>query len=145
MTRPGLVIAYATFAALSIAVNICAQALAMMLYAGRGAIPFSIAIGTAAGLISKYVLDKRYIFLHRSSDTRQEARTFALYTLMGGATTAIFWGTETAFHLIFANDTMRYVGGIIGLCIGYVIKYWLDARFVFNSPQHSAVRQAKSE
>lgn len=127
------VLAYAAFAALSIAVNIGTQALVMSLYGGPGAIFISMVFGTGAGLVCKYILDKRYIFEHQSRDTRQEATTFALYTVMGLATTAVFWGTEYAFHFLFASDTMRYVGGIIGLTVGYLAKYWLDARFVFTT------------
>jgi positive regulator of sigma E activity len=46
-------------------------------------------------------------------------------------TTAIFWVTEYAFHLIFAAESMRYVGGVIGLAIGFYVKYRLDKKFVF--------------
>jgi putative flippase GtrA len=28
---------------------------------------------------------------------------------------------------------MRYTGAVIGLAIGYIIKYLLDKRFVFNN------------
>ncbi|MCY4178204.1 MAG: GtrA family protein, partial [Endozoicomonadaceae bacterium] len=52
---------------------------------------------------------------------------------MGLATTAIFWGTEYFFQIIFKTDFMRYTGGIIGLIAGYLIKYRLDKRFVFVS------------
>ena len=43
---------------------------------------------------------------------------------MGLATTVIFWGFET--------KEMRYLGGIIGLAIGYLTKYHLDKRYVFR-------------
>ena len=52
---------------------------------------------------------------------------------MGVFTTAIYWGVEYAFHLIFATDTMRYVGGVIGLAIGFYVKYQLDKKYVFVS------------
>jgi hypothetical protein len=48
---------------------------------------------------------------------------------MGLATTAVFWGFEFCFHFFFASKEMRYLGGVIGLTIGYVIKYHLDKRF----------------
>ena len=51
---------------------------------------------------------------------------------MGLATTVVFWGTEAVFHFLFDSDAMRYVGGAIGLSIGYLIKYQLDARYVFS-------------
>jgi len=123
---------YSAFAALSIAVNIGAQIVTIELYRGLYAIGLSMAVGTGAGLITKYVLDKIFIFKHQTSGAAHEARTFGLYTLMGGVTTAVFWGTEYIFHLIFATDALRYLGGVIGLIIGYIIKYALDKRFVFR-------------
>nr|WP_221301510.1 GtrA family protein [Pseudoxanthomonas broegbernensis] len=122
---------YALFAALSIAVNIGTQAACMAVYGGPGAVLLSLLGGTATGLVAKYVLDKRWIFRHVSRDRVHEARTFVLYTVMGLATTAVFWGTELAFHLAFASDAMRYLGGVLGLVVGYVLKYRLDRRWVF--------------
>ena len=66
-------------------------------------------------------------------DRRDEAQTFALYTAMGLATTAVFWGTELAFHWAFGTDAMRYLGGVLGLVAGYGLKYQLDKRYVFTS------------
>lgn len=132
MTRTRLVVLYSTFAALSIAVNIASQALAMAVYSGPWAVALSIAFGTGTGLICKYILDKRFVFAHQSRDSRHEAKTFILYTVMGLATTVVFWGTEAVFHFLFDSDAMRYVGGAIGLSIGYLIKYQLDARYVFS-------------
>jgi putative flippase GtrA len=50
---------------------------------------------------------------------------------MGVLTTIIFWAIELAFEHIYQTKEMRYLGGIIGLAIGYIIKYQLDKRFVF--------------
>ncbi|HMU91334.1 MAG TPA: GtrA family protein, partial [Pseudomonadales bacterium] len=33
----------------------------------------------------------------------------------------------------FATKEMRYLGGIIGLAIGYLAKYHLDKRYVFRT------------
>jgi hypothetical protein len=52
---------------------------------------------------------------------------------MGLATTVIFWGFEFGFEYLFATKEMRYLGGIIGLAIGYVTKYHLDKRYVFRT------------
>ena len=57
---------------------------------------------------------------------------------MGVITTLIFWNTEHAFHLIYDTDLMHYVGGIVGLAIGFYIKYQLDKMHVFvNSPSEA--------
>lgn len=123
---------YLAFAVVAIVVNIGTQAVAMALYDGPFAIVLSMIAGTGTGLVAKYVLDKAYIFSYVTRDKAHEARTFFLYTVMGIATTAVFWGTETIFHLIWKTDAMRYVGGVLGLAVGYFAKYTLDKRFVFK-------------
>ncbi len=92
-----------------------------------------MAAGTGVGLVVKYILDKRYIFRFRARNVVHDSRVFLLYALMGLATTAIFWGFEFGFHHIFASKEMRYLGGVIGLAIGYLTKYQLDKRFVFRT------------
>ena len=124
---------YALFAMLSIMVNIATQAFVVAVLEHRWAIPVSVLAGTASGLVAKYILDKRWIFSHVSKDRLHEARTFVLYTAMGVLTTVVFWGTEYLFHLMFRGDAMRYLGGVLGLAIGYAMKYRLDKRFVFGS------------
>ncbi len=51
---------------------------------------------------------------------------------MGVVTTAIFWSTETAFWVIWHTDLARETGAVLGLAVGYVVKYRLDRRFVFT-------------
>ena len=130
-----IVILYSLFAGLSTIVNICCQILSMMIYKGVYGVGISIFIGTLAGLPLRYILEKRYIFSYKSKNIKHDGHLFILYSLMAVITTIIFWGTEYAFHLIFIQDFMRYVGGILGLSVGYYIKYQLDKRFVFiNKP-----------
>lgn len=52
---------------------------------------------------------------------------------MGLLTTVIFWGFEFSFYYIFRDPKMRYIGGVVGLSIGYFIKYHLDKRYTFRS------------
>lgn len=125
---------YALLAAIAIAINIAAQALLVWLYTGFASIALSMLVGTGAGLIVKYVLDKRYIFRFKAENAAHDGRLFLLYSLMGVFTTVIFWCTELAFHFIFQSVELRYLGGIIGLAIGYLTKYELDKRFVFRTP-----------
>ena len=46
-----------------------------------------------------------------------------------------FWGTETAFWLIWKTDLMRELGAVLGLSVGYIVKYNLDRKFVFTDSQ----------
>ena len=105
----------------------------MRLYSGNFSIFGAIIAGTGVGLVVKYVLDKRYIFRFRPSSIAHDTQTFVLYTVMGLVTTFIFWAFEFGFHYVFQTKEMRYLGGIIGLAIGYLAKYHLDKRYVFKT------------
>jgi peptidoglycan biosynthesis protein MviN/MurJ (putative lipid II flippase) len=128
-----LAISYGIFALIATVANIGAQDVLVRLYSGPGHIAASMVLGTGVGLVVKYVLDKRYIFRFKANSVAHDTQTFALYTLMGLLTTAVFWGFEWGFHLAFETKAMRYLGGVIGLAIGYLIKYHLDKRYVFKS------------
>lgn len=127
-----LIIKYVIFALIATAVNIGAQDIVIRNYIGAFDILISVVVGTGAGLVVKYILDKRYIFRFRARDVAHDGKTCALYTLMGLATTVIFWGFEFGFDHLFETKEMRYLGGIIGLAIGYLTKYHLDKRYVFR-------------
>lgn len=128
-----LTIKYIIFALIATAVNIGAQDIVIRNYIGAFDILISVVVGTGAGLVVKYILDKRYIFRFRARDAAHDTQTFALYTVMGLVTTVIFWGFEFGFHHIFETKEMRYLGGVIGLAIGYLTKYHLDKRYVFRT------------
>lgn len=130
-----LALAYAVLALVATAVNIGTQDIVTRFYPGPFAILLAMVAGTGAGLVVKYVLDKRYIFRFRARDLGQDSRTFVLYTLMGLVTTAVFWGFELGFHYLFASREMRYAGAVIGLSIGYLAKYHLDKRYVFRTAE----------
>lgn len=128
-----LALRYAIFAAIATIANLGLQRLVLM--RGDTTVIFALAIfsGTAIGLVVKYVLDKRWIFYDASSGLKAHSTKFALYTAMGLVTTAIFWGMETVFWLTWQTDIMRETGAVLGLAIGYVTKYILDRRYVFNT------------
>ncbi|MCH9808028.1 MAG: GtrA family protein [Alphaproteobacteria bacterium] len=126
----GLYIAFAIVATIA---NLGAQRMWLGLYSLDYAIPTAILVGTLVGLVIKYVLDKYFIFQDFRDGLENHSRQFSLYALAGVATTAIFWGFEYTFHLIWQTQQMRELGAVIGLAIGYAIKYRLDQRFVFNT------------
>jgi putative flippase GtrA len=128
---------YAIFALLATMVNIASQDLALALYGGRHALVCSVLAGTATGLLVKYYLDKKYIFRFVPASIAHDGQTFILYTMMGLLTTAVFWGFEFGFEWVFRDKSMRYLGAVIGLAIGYLLKYWLDQRFVFRPAEET--------
>lgn len=133
MTFARLAALYAAFAGLAVLVNLGVQRLSLSAYDGAGSLAVAIGAGTLAGLVVKYLLDKRWIFADVSTGLGAHGRKFGLYALMGILTTAIFWGTEVAFWWHFGTETMREVGAVLGLTVGYVIKYQLDRRYVFEA------------
>lgn len=125
-------IKYAFFAALSIIVNLVFQSAIRSLYTGFGTFYLSLATGTLAGLAFKYILDKQFIFYHKTNGIKDGVGNFALYSLMGVWTTIIFWGCEIAFHYSWKSPLSQYIGGAIGLLFGYAVKFSLDKRYVFK-------------
>jgi putative flippase GtrA len=138
MTPQTLILRYAAFAVVATVANLAIQR--AVLQFGETGVHFAAAVGagTIVGLVIKYVLDKRWIFFDVETGVKNHSRKFSLYTAMGLVTTAIFWGTETAFWLIWQTDMMRELGAVLGLSVGYVVKYNLDRRFVFTHRQLAA-------
>jgi putative flippase GtrA len=126
-----LAIKYSLFAIVSILLNLFVQWLCFEIYNGFLAIYIAMTFGTLAGLLLKYVLDKKYIFYHKPKDIKDDGKKFILYSFMGIFTTLIFWGFELGFYYSFNNENAKYIGAIIGLVIGYIVKYFLDKKFVF--------------
>ncbi|MCQ8879482.1 GtrA family protein [Pseudoalteromonas shioyasakiensis] len=123
---------YVAFAIIATIVNLFTQEITSNLFHHHQyEIVVSMFIGTLAGLIVKYLLDKRFIFKFETKSQQQSFTTFLLYSLMGIITTLLFWITEYTFDIWFETKTMRYVGAVIGLSLGYVAKYYLDKKYVF--------------
>jgi putative flippase GtrA len=129
-----LAIVYTIIALIATAANLLAQALTVHVWTGLWRIEISVLVGTAVGLVLKYVLDKAFIFRFKAENAAHDLLTFVLYTGMGVITTLVFWGFEFAFYRAFEDKSLRYLGGLIGLGlgIGYWAKYHLDKRFVFR-------------
>jgi len=132
VTLKQLITRYIFFASIATVVNLLTQRMVLSVGQNQTLFLSAVVLGTLMGLATKYLLDKRWIFYDARAGFEGESRKFALYTVMGLATTAIFWSTETIFWIIWETDFMREVGAIIGLAIGYTIKFNLDRRFVFT-------------
>ena len=135
-----IAVAYTLFAVLATLVNLGSQWLTLRVIARLGlSLPLgldvlaALVVGTGTGLVVKYVLDKRYIFNDFSTGAAVHARKFSLYTAMGLVTTVIFWGAEFLGAWRDPRGPGLYIGGALGLAVGYVIKYHLDKMFVFDT------------
>jgi putative flippase GtrA len=99
---------------------------------GSSGLVLALVVGTAVGLVVKYLLDKRWIFGDLSRGAQAHARRFSLYAATGVVTTAIFWGAEAGAWAVWGTDAAREAGAVLGLAVGYVCKYQLDRRLVFT-------------
>lgn len=134
-----IAIFYTLFAVLSTALNIGSQMVSIWVYEGPFSVEISILVGTVMGLPPRYFLEKRYIFNVTSKNSIHDGKLFISYSAMGALTTLIFLGTEFVFYLAYHTDFMRYLGGVIGLSIGFYVKYQLDKKYVFASGSYEAV------
>lgn len=132
MSLPTLIMRYSFFAIVATSVNLAVQRMIFFFSSEGYGLIIALLTGTGAGLVVKYLLDKRWIFNDLSSDVLSHTRKFSLYTFMGIITTIIFWGFESGFWFLWRTDLMRETGAIAGLTIGYIVKYQLDRRFVFT-------------
>ena len=147
-----LTLEYALFAAIATAVNLGVQWLVVhvgepqlmrlplpaWLRSPRLLVIPALVAGTGAGLVVKYILDKQFIFRDRTGGAAQHVKKFGLYAVMGLATTVIFWAAEIGAAALSASPYAMYVGGALGLMVGYIVKYRLDRRFVFIQASNEA-------
>ncbi len=137
MTAAQLICRYSAFAVLATLANLATQRSVLALTEGTQGFALAVVSGTAVGLLLKYILDKRWIFFDTTSGIAVHGRKFTLYTVRGLVTTLIFWGSETTFWLVWQTDLMWELGAVLGLFIGYVVKYNLDRRYVFTDARIS--------
>jgi len=126
-----IAIKYAVFAAIATLFNLTFQFFSFTIYDDLYSLYIAMLIGTLAGLVCKYILDKKYIFYHIPKNKKDDAKKFILYSFMGVFTTVIFWTTEIIFDTFSQHHAAKYIGAAIGLGIGYVLKYSLDKKYVF--------------
>ena len=127
-----LMVRYVAFAIAAVLANLATQRVVLQFGETLPLFVAAVAAGTAAGLLLKYALDKRWVFYDQQTGVSSHRRKFIAYTATGLVTTAMFWIIELAFWMYWRTSTMREVGAILGLSIGYALKYFLDRRFVFR-------------
>jgi putative flippase GtrA len=137
--RPAVIaIKYSLFAAVAIGCNLGTQRLMDAAYGGRFSVYVSLFVGTLVGLVVKYTLDKRFVFYDSTTGVVGRGWQFVRYALTGVLTTAVFWGLELGAFAVLHTQPARYLGGAVGLALGYWIKYQLDKRLVFKAAAQPA-------
>lgn len=124
---------YILFAGLATGANLLSQYFSFRMYSGKFDIFLALTVGTFVGLVVKYLLDKKFIFYYETKKKSENAKKFVLYSFTGVFTTIIFWSFELGFHFLLPYDSAKYFGAGIGLSMGYVVKYFLDKKYVFRN------------
>ena len=142
---------YMIFATLSIIINLGSQYLAQLTliwivpsFANEKLISnfenwfiLALSFGTGMGFIFKFIVDKFVVFQESLQESKKEelqktGKQLTLYLGFAIITTIIFWGFEFLFKILLTGY-WYLVGGLIGLIIGYTVKFILDRTFVFTS------------
>lgn len=126
-----IAVKYVLFAVVAGGCNLGVQALTSYFYSGSFAVYVSLCAGTLVGFVVKFVLDKHFIFYDKTRGGMRSTWQLVRYGLTGVITTAVFWALELGADYIFHARLARYLGGALGLIIGYWLKYHLDTRLVF--------------
>ena len=97
----------------------------------------ALGFGTVAGFIFKFIVDKFVVFEEKltenaKAELEKTTRQLILYFSFAIFTTMIFWGFEFSFKILLPGD-WYLIGGLIGLIIGYTVKFLVDNSFVFRS------------
>lgn len=122
---------YAISAVVSVAANLVGQQITVV-SAPAAPLMVSILVGTITGFIVKYLIDKIWTFREAYTNPRAEAHRITLSGLFSVLTTLIFWAFELGFNTLWQTDFAKYAGAVLGLSIGYIIKFQLDRRHVFR-------------
>jgi putative flippase GtrA len=130
--RPTTILArYLIFAVVSTLANLLTQEIVVR-SSPVAPLTLSILAGTAVGFAMKYVLDKRWVFADGYRSKADEVRKVSLYGLFSIFTTLLFWSVELGAYAIWRTDVAKYSGAVVGLGLGYALKFLLDRSFVFR-------------
>ena len=123
---------YILFAILATTVNIFFQYLSFLLIEHKYELYIAMLNGTILGMILKYYLDKNFIFYYVKKEFNNK-NIFLLYIFTSIFTTIIFWAIELWFSYYVNINYSEYLGALVGLTLGYSLKYLLDKQLVFNN------------
>lgn len=145
---------YMIFACLSIIINLGSQKITSILFIDllpnlanqkllfnfENWFIIGVGFGTGLGFIFKFIVDKFVVFEERLQESSREelqktGKQLSLYLGFAIITTLIYLGFELLFKITLSGD-WYLVGGLIGLSIGYTVKFILDRKFVFSTAQN---------
>ena len=126
-------ILYVSFALIATVTNLLSQRLILMWGDTLFFFLMAMAFGALSGLVVKFFLDRRFIFrVHYAPQDYNQVDQFRRYAGTGILTTCLFFLSESIFWAFFQTHTGREIGAVVGLGLGYSLKYKLDKYYVFG-------------
>lgn len=125
-----MVFIYSIIVVLSSLVNIFFQRMTLEIWPSW--LVLAMLMGTGTGFLTKFILDAKFIFKYRPKNLNDQVKVATKYGFMSVFTTLIFWGTELGFHHFIPIPESAMWGAALGLCMGNLIKYHLDKKYVFT-------------
>ncbi|HNZ27471.1 MAG TPA: GtrA family protein [Spirochaetota bacterium] len=136
---------YIAFALVSMGVNISVQIIAELVMSTFDIVFFQqkiygnitygfglkILCATIVAFLFKFLIDKHFIFQNKKDGITKNIRQLFVYGFFAIFTTLIFWGTVFIFKLFLEKIIWEIIGSIIGLSVGYTLKFFLDKKYVF--------------
>ena len=106
ISRVNLALRYTAGAVAATLINLATQWISFRLYRGMGELMIGIVAGTAVGLVSKYLMDKFWIFDDRSLGIAENLNSFSYYCLTGVVTTGVSSSRTIARSTATSNDAV---------------------------------------
>ena len=91
----------------------------------------AIITGTITGFISKYYFDKNFILKDKTSLILDKSKQILKYLILLYLHSHFLDNRISILDYLYTHSA-REIGAVIGLSIGYYLKYKLDKKYVFN-------------
>jgi len=128
---------YMAYSFLTLILNIGIQSITLNI-TGRSteAVILAIVVATVVSFVVKFFIDKNIIFKTKKGHQNERRKQVLLYAVFSIGTTLIYILVEMIFHFSFDSadlyEKKEEIGAIIGLLMGYSIKYIVDMKITFK-------------
>lgn len=127
-----IVAKYSFISFISILFNVIAQFIFTKLFYYNYNFLIEMFLGSISGVTVKIILDRTYIFYYMNEKSIGNILRFVVYSFFEIISILLFIILEVIFNFFIPIPFSRYLGVIIGLSIGYSIKYHFDKRYILN-------------
>lgn len=128
MSRGRALTLYVLFAGAAVGLNVLVQRLVFAVYHGPQTIVVAMVVGAGVALTAKYFLDRKWVLGVRHAADEEE---IIKYAMAGATITLVFFAFQYTIWIFYQTDLARDIGIVLGMAVGYLIKFLIDRKFVF--------------